>query len=67
MAENETILPFGEGFYVTIVFMACFMIIAVTAMVTEGDVAKALATGFTGIIGSIAAFWFATRGQTSGG
>jgi gas vesicle protein len=60
------ISKFGEGFYVTCLFMLVFVVIAITAMITGNEVAKSLIGTFGGIVGTIAAFWFATRGQTSG-
>ena len=62
----DIVLPqFGEGFYVTCLFMLVFCVIASVAMYTGNEVAKSLVGTLGGIVGSIAAFWFATRGQTS--
>jgi len=58
-------MGFGEGFYMSLVFLGTFLVIACVAMMTGNEVAKTLTGGMMGIVGSIAAFWFATRGQTS--
>lgn len=56
---------FGEGFWITMVFMAMVAILLITAMVTESPVAQNIVTAIITVLGMIAAFWFPTRGQTS--
>ena len=63
---TDIVFPsFGEGFYVTCLFLLVFTIMAGIAMWTGNEVAKSLIGTLGGIVGTIAAFWFATRGQTS--
>jgi hypothetical protein len=57
----------GEGFYVTMAFLAVFLGVAGMAAYTNNQILTDLAKNFGSIIASIAAFWFATRGQTGGG
>ena len=56
---------FGEGFWITIMFMAMVAILLITAMVTDSQVAQNIVTAIITVLGMIAAFWFPTRGQTS--
>lgn len=56
---------FGEGFWITIMFMAMVAILLITAMVTDSPVAQNIVTAIITVLGMIAAFWFPTRGQTS--
>jgi hypothetical protein len=56
---------YGEGFWVTMAFLLFTMMLLVAAMATGNEVAKSVAVAAIAIDGSIAAFWFATRGQTS--
>lgn len=56
---------FGEGFWITMVFMAMVAILLITAMVTESPVAQNIVTAIITVLGMIAAFWFPTRGQTT--
>jgi hypothetical protein len=60
-------MAFGEGFYVTCLFLTLFALIASVAMLTGNEVAGSLATSMIGVVGTVAAFWFGTRGQTGGG
>jgi len=55
---------FGEGFWVTMAFLLFTMALLVVAMATGNEVAKSVAVAAIAIDGSIASFWFATRGQT---
>lgn len=56
---------FGEGFWVTVVFMAFASVILCVAMITRSELATSVASSIVTVIGMIAAFWFPTRGQTS--
>lgn len=56
---------FGEGFWITIMFMAMVAILLITAMVTDSPVAQNIVTAIITVLGMIAAFWFPTRGQTT--
>lgn len=56
---------FGEGFWVTMAFMAIVMILLIVAMITNSPVAQNIVTAIITVLGMIAAFWFPTRGQTS--
>lgn len=56
---------FGEGFWVTVLFMLMVSMILCVAMYTGNAVAKDAATSAVLILGMIAAFWFPTRGQTT--
>lgn len=56
---------FGEGFWITMVFMAMVAILLITAMVTDSPVAQNIVTAIITVLGMIAAFWFPTRGQTT--
>jgi uncharacterized membrane protein YqjE len=56
---------FGEGFWVTLMFMGMVTVILITAMATGNEIAKNAATSVIVVLGMIAAFWFPTRGQTS--
>jgi len=57
---------FGEGFWVTTMFVAFAALVLCVAMVTQNEVAKTATTSVVTVLGMIAAFWFPTRGQTSG-
>ncbi|NLH78260.1 MAG: hypothetical protein GX465_14610 [Acidobacteria bacterium] len=57
---------FGEGFYVTMVFMFVTTLILVVAMWTGNEIAGSIVTAIITVLGMIAAFWFPTRGQTGG-
>ena len=48
---------FGEGFWITAMFMGLVAILLITAMVTD--------TAIITVLGMIAAFWFPTRGQST--
>jgi len=60
-------VAFGEGFYVTLVFLVLCSAILIFAMISENEIAKTISTAIIAIMGTIAASWFATRGQTGGG
>lgn len=55
----------AQGFYITLIFIVMFMVIAVTAMIVGNDISKDIVSAMTGIVGTIAAYWFATRGQSA--
>lgn len=57
----------GEGLVVTVLFLAVFLVLGGMATYSQDPVMIDLVKSFGQIIGTIAAFWFATRGQTSGG
>ena len=57
---------FGEGSYVTMVFMFVTTLILVVAMWTGNEIAGSIVTAIITVLGMIAAFWFPTRGQTGG-
>lgn len=57
---------FGEGFWVTMMFMFMVTVILSIAMATESPVAQNIVTAIITVLGMIAAFWFPTRGQSSG-
>lgn len=56
---------FGEGFWITAMFMGLVAILLITAMVTESPVAQNIVTAIITVLGMIAAFWFPTRGQST--
>ena len=56
---------FGEGFWVTMVFMMMVTAILCVAMITAAPVAVQIVTAIITVLGMIAAFWFPTRGQSS--
>lgn len=56
---------FGEGFWVTMVFMGMVTVILCVAMITGADIAVQIVTAIITVLGMIAAFWFPTRGQSS--
>jgi uncharacterized membrane protein YqjE len=56
---------FGEGFFVTMAFMAFSTMILCVAMITGNEIASLVVTAVITVLGMIAAFWFPTRGQTS--
>lgn len=56
---------FGEGFWVTMVFMLMTTAILCVAMITNNPVATSIVAAVIAVLGMIAAFWFPTRGQTS--
>lgn len=56
---------FGEGFYVTTIFMTVTLIILITAMITDNEISKSAAQSMITVLGMIAAFWFPSRGQTT--
>ncbi len=56
---------FGEGFWVTVMFMIMVTAILCVAMVTNNPVATSIVAAVIAVLGMIAAFWFPTRGQTS--
>jgi len=53
-----------QGFYITIVFIIAYVIIVLVGTCNANPVMDNVINTFSGIIGTIAAFWFATRGQT---
>lgn len=55
----------GEGFWVTVVFLAVYLAVVGMAAYTKDPTVIKVAEGFTTIIGMIATNWFATRGKTS--
>jgi|GEM_PF-3180511 len=55
---------FGEGFWVTMAFMALTTIILCVAMITGNEIAGSIVAAIITVLGMIAAFWFPTRGQT---
>lgn len=58
---------FGEGFWITLAFMGLVGGLLCVAMLTDAPIATSVATAIITVLGMIAAFWFPTRGQTSGG
>ena len=56
---------FGEGFWVTMAFMAMVSLILCVAMATGNEIAKSIVVAVITVLGMIAAFWFPTRGQTN--
>ena len=55
---------FGEGFWVTMVFMVMVTAILCVAMITGASIAVQIVTAIITVLGMIAAFWFPTRGQS---
>lgn len=53
-----------QGFLVTSVFLIMFTIIVCVGMITGSPLMNEIINMLSGIIGTIAAFWFATRGQS---
>lgn len=56
---------FGEGFWVTVMFMFMTGTILCVAMLTGSEIAGSVVTAIITVLGMIAAFWFPTRGQTA--
>jgi len=56
-----------EGLIVTTMFLAVFLTLGGMATYSKDPVMIDMVKSFGQIIGTIAAFWFATRGQTTGG